>query len=156
MVDLKQLQKFLKIASSKTYAAGGKEVTNPERPGFTELVYEEGNFFYRDSYTGHFRSFGTELVRYKGTPVWNTLYGGGMVEGKENLDHQTFEFLKKAFLARDEDSFRGPKRLVDGDWEYTYSQEEDITNFSGYEEIHYKGELVFFHRVIGGIIVHKN
>ena len=152
-MDIAQLQAFIKRAASNTYASGAQSVSNPQRPGFEELTFEEGDFSYRDSYTGQYRSWGTELVRFKDKPVWNSLYGGGMVEGKENLDHETFQFLQKAFLKRPEDSFRGPEELIEGDFKYTYKQEGDISLFTGYEEIRYKGELVFFHRINGGLIV---
>jgi len=51
-------------------------------------------------------------------------------------------------------STRGGEEFSDGEWNYSYNQEGDKSEFSGYEEIHLNGELVFFHRVIGGIIRH--
>lgn len=152
-VELSDIQKFLTKASAKTYAGDAPEVENPKRPGFKELVYEEGDFFYRDSYTGHIRSRGTELIRFKGQPVWTSSYGGGMVNGKESLDYQTFAFLKKAFLARTGNSVRGPDHLDDDDWKYAYKQDGTLEEFSGYEEIYFQEELVFYHRAIGGLIV---
>ena len=83
-VDLKILNKFLERAADATYAGGGERERDPERQGFVELVYEEGDWNYRDSYVGFARSWGTELVRYQGEPVWNTLYGGGLVGVKIN------------------------------------------------------------------------
>ena len=80
-----------------------------------------------------------------------------MVEGKEDLSNQTFEFLKKA-LSQDEEGFeslRGPHEFADGDWKYSYSKEGDIADFYGYEEITYKGEKVFWHRAVGGILNHE-
>lgn len=152
-LDLVKLQEFINKASAQTYAGGGQEVTNPERAGFNELVFSEEEFSYRDSYAGYFRSWGTELVRVNNQPMWNAVYGGGMVEKKEDLASETFSFLKKAFLKRDQDSFRGPKELIDRDWRYVYQQEGDISRFSGMEEIYFKGELVFFHNIIGGLII---
>lgn len=149
-----QIFKFIDRAGKATYAGGGKEV-EPERKDFHELEYQEGDFYYRDSYAGHYRSRGMEIVRYQGKPVWASLYGGGMVEGKENLANQTFEFLKKA-MSTDEkgfESYRGPHRLKIEDWEYRYDQEGDTEECSGYEEIYYKGELIFFHRIFGGLII---
>ena len=105
-MDLNKLHEFVSKAGAATYAGGGKEEDNPQRPGFKELVYMEGDFSYRDSYTGFTRS-------------------------------------------------RGPFNLTDGDWKYKYLQEGDIEEFNGYEEIYYLGELVFFHRIIGGIIKSK-
>ena len=80
-----------------------------------------------------------------------------MVEGKENMSDQTFDFLKKA-LSQDEEGFqslRGPHEFTDGDWKYIYTQDGDITDFYGYEEISYKREKVFWHRAVGGILKHK-
>ena len=157
MFNKDELRKFVYKAGMATYAGGGKEEESPERPGFKELVYTEGDWNYRDSYTGFTRSRGMEVVRYQGNPVWSTSYGGGMIKGKEDSAKQTFSFLKKTMLAKDQNTFsaRGPLNLTDGDWEYKYVQDGDIEEFNGYEEIHYRGEQVFFHRIIGGIIKGK-
>ena len=70
---------------------------------------------------------------------------------------ETFGFLKKAFLTDEPQfqTFRGPQSLKEGDWEYSYKQEGDIEEFTGYEEIRHQGKLVFFHRMIGGVISQK-
>ena len=152
----KELFEFIDRAGKATYAGGGKNEENPQRPGFFELVYSEGKLEYRDSYTGHSRSGGQEAVRFEGKPIWWSGYGGGMVKGKENLSGETFEFLKKALSSEENgfDSLRGPHELIDGDWKYVYTQDGDITDFYGYEEIFYKGEKIFWHRAVGGILLH--
>lgn len=158
MINKKELFEFINRAAKATYAGGGKYEEHQERPGFFELVYDkEAPWYYRDSYSGHARSGGQEIVRLNNTPVWWSGYGGGMVEGKETLSHQTFEFLKKA-LSQDEkgfDSLRGPYEFKDGDWLYKYSQEGDVTDFYGYEEIYYQDKKVFWHRAVGGILKHE-
>lgn len=156
-IDRKKLTSFIDKAGKATYAGGGKYEKHPERMGFFELVYEEAPLSYRDSYTGHSRSGGQEVVRLNGVPVWWSGYGGGMVEGKEGLSNNTFSFLKKALLINEDgfDSLRGPHNFTDGDWEYTYTQEGDVADFYGYEEIKYKGERVFWHRAVGGILNHS-
>ncbi|TSC66594.1 MAG: hypothetical protein CEO21_145, partial [Microgenomates group bacterium Gr01-1014_80] len=110
---------------------GGSESESPERPGFEELEYAEGDWSYRDSYTGYYRSWGMEVVRFKGEPVWSSLYGGGMIKGKENLANETFNFLKKAMSADEENflSFRGPHELEDSEWRYKYNQDGDVFEF---------------------------
>ncbi len=152
-----ELYEFIDRAGKATWAGNGEKI-KPERQGFDELEYSEGDFYYRDSYTGYTKSRGMELVRYKGQAVWAAGYGGGMVEGKEDLEDECFTFLKKAMSTDEEgfQSFRGSHNFKDGDWEYSYKQEGDILEFSGYEEIKYKGELIFYHRMIGGIINHSN
>lgn len=150
----KQLFDFIDKAGKFTYAGEGKQVLQPERLGFTEFEYYEGNFSYRDSYVGDYKSRGMEVIRYKNIPVWASMYGGGIIVGKEHLDNKIIKFLKQA-LSKDEKRFcslRGPSKLTNDDWKYTYKQEGDIYEFYGYEEVFYKGELVFFHRIIGGII----
>ncbi len=155
---LKSLEKFIIEAAKNTYAAGADPVPNPERPDFYELVYFAKDFSYRDSYTGHYRSRGMEVVRLKDLPVWSAAYGGGIVAGKEDLTTHCFQFLQKALAAKDNDpqflSFRGPQQFQYGDWKYDYEQSGDIEEFWGYEEISYKGELIFYHRIIGGTINH--
>lgn len=154
MPSEKELFNFVNRAGKATYAGNGTYEEHPERPGFFELVYEEPPLHYRDSYTGHARSGGQEIVRLNNNPIWWSGYGGGMVGGKEQLSDETFQFLKKA-LSRDEkdfESLRGPHEFIDEDWKYTYTQEGDITDFYGYEEISHKGEKVFWHRAVGGIL----
>jgi len=151
---MKNLYEFIVKASAATYAGGAKPEKRPERSGFLELVFREGDFYYRDSYTGFCRSRGMEVVRFKGKPIWSSSYGGGMVKGKEKLAEKTFNFLKTAMLAKDISfqSFRGPKLLKEGDWKYQYQQSGNVEEFSGYEKIFYKNQLVFFHKIIGGEI----
>src|SRR5258708_30074381 len=96
-----ELYEFVNRAQKNTYAGGATDLPSPERPGFHELEYKEGEFYYRDSYIGFHRSRGMEVVRFKDKPVWSQSYGGGMVKGKEEIANHTFEFLKKA-MASDE------------------------------------------------------
>ena len=148
---------FLDKASQATYAGGGKEEEHPERSGFVEFTYTEGDLSYRDSFVGWYRSRGMEVVRYKGKPIWTSMYGGGMVYGKNDLADTTFAFLKGALSSKEKgfESFRGARLFEEGDFKHTYAQEGDALEFSGYEEIFYKGELVFFHRIMGGIVEDK-
>jgi hypothetical protein len=150
-----QLTTFLNLAGKATYASNGKEEEQSERPGFIELIYSDGDFFYRDSYVGYYHSRGMEVVRHKGKPIWTSLYGGGITEGNKEMTYECFEFLKKALRTREKDSMRGKPLVKNGDWEYTYQQVGDIFEFSGHEQIFYKGKLVFFHKTIGGIVEDK-
>lgn len=156
-LNKEQLFEFVDRAAKVTYAGGGEVEKNPEREGFNELVYEEGPMVYRDSYSGHSRSGGQEIIRLNGVPIWWSGYGGGMVSGKEEMSGDTFDFLKKALSADEEgfESLRGPHEFVDGNWKYTYEQEGNIEDFYGYEEISLNGEKVFWHRAVGGILKSK-
>lgn len=137
---LDSLKKFIFSPSNSYFSGNTKYENKPERPGFYEIASKDGAFSYRDSYTGRIRSRGMEVVRYNNKPVWTSLYGGGMVKGYERMANQTFEFLKEAFQAKKPSakSFRGPSSYKKGDWKYTYTQEGDLREFSGYEEILYE------------------
>ena len=154
--QITQLTNFLHEAMKATYAGGGKEVEHPQRPGFKELAFEEGDWKYRDSYCGFYQSWGEEVVWLKGKPFWTMLYGGGMEpehHGNRDFAIQTFTFLKKAMSAKP-GGFqpRGPKHFRDRDWEYTCEWEGGIKKFRGEEKITFKGKLVFSHWFFGGLV----
>lgn len=164
---LKKLNEFLGKAALATYAGGAGNV-DPSTPGFVsrfpgfkELDYKEGEFSYRDSYTGFFRSAGEEVIFYKENPVWTQHYYGG-VEPKflnnEKFANETFTFLKKALSFGEKSAAfqpRGPKEFTDGDWRYSCDWQGDITDFNGSEKIFYKKEIVFTHKFFGGLLKWK-
>ncbi len=118
-MNLKQLAEFLAKAKKQTYAGNGKEII-PQRPGFKELEFKQGNWHYRDSYTGFFSAPGQEIVRFKGKAVWAMAYSGGMREkyqGDAKFAAEVFDFLKKALMRVTAiRPFRGPERLNIGDF----------------------------------------
>lgn len=153
-----ELVEFLVRAKKKTYAGEGKEIS-PQKLGFKELEYEEGEWYYRDSYTGFYQAPGQEVVYFQDKPVWAMAYGGGMrkdFHGDEDLAKQTFGFLKKCLSQVEKDEpFRGPREFSDGGFSYKMKIEGDVNDFSGEEKIFYKGKEVFKQRFIGGMIIPK-
>lgn len=154
MIDNDHIFQFKARAGKATWAGAGEALKEPERKGFNEFVYTEGNLMYRDSFIGSDRSWGTEIVYLDQKPIWNMVYGGGMVDGKESLSLETYVFLKKALRTDVEgfQSFRGPQIFTEGTWEYRYTQTGTAEYFSGYEEIFFNGELVHFYHTAGGLI----
>jgi hypothetical protein len=152
-----ELFQFIDEAGENTYAGGGKYVKNPERPNHKELEYRKGNLYYHDSYAGYTRSRGSEYVMFNNEVIWENGYGGGIINGKEYLTDDCFNFLKKAMLQKEDGfkSFRGPRYFKEGDWEYEYDQEGDISSFTGKEAIYLHGEKVFWHDICGGIVKTK-
>ncbi len=154
---LKALNQFLGKATLATFVGDGPE-TEPQRKGFIELEFKDGDWEYRDSYTGFFKSWGQEVVWHKGNPFWTQLYGGGMSEElQDNRDFaiKTFEFLKKAMSEgekQEEFQPRGPDNFKDGYWEYTCKWEGNISKFKGDEKILFKGKVVFIHVFFGGVV----
>lgn len=156
-IDKNRLYDFIKKAGRVTYATSGVESVTYDKNGFKELNFTEGDYSYRDTYTGFFRSRGIEIVTYKNEPVWVASYGGGMLKEDADFALETFHFLKQAFLTDEVDfqTFRGPHHFEHDKWGYKYEQEGDIEEFTGSEEIYFDNKLVFFHRIIGGLIKQK-
>ncbi len=154
------LNQFMGHASKATYASGGGEVES-WRNGFRELEYTDGNWYYRDSYTGFLRSWGQEVIWHKNKPVWTTLYGGGMSDDymDGNFANETFAFLKKVLSAGDKVTKfqpRGPKSFQENDWIYNCEVQGDITKFNGHEFIKFKGQIVFTHDFAGGLVLDED
>lgn len=156
-MDLFELNDFLCKATLATYAGNGKRIKT-QKKGFLDLKYQEGDFYYRDSFAGYLASHGQETIWHHDKPVWMCSFAGGMRGSKtDEVDfaNKTFEFLKKAMRSgkksRDFQP-RGPKNLKDGEWEYINDCTGDISNFKGHEEIHYKSEKIFEHDYFGGVL----
>lgn len=158
------LETFSRKGLEKCYLSGKFEADpNPERKGFFEMTYEEGDWSYRDSFVGFYVSTGQEIVRYKGQPVWHCSYGGGVLLEDKIGDEDFFlkelePFLRESLSQKDPHgpyTHRGPKSYARGDWRYENNPEGDINQFSGMEYIHYKGLQVFYHKYFGGKIIGK-
>ncbi|MCK4883771.1 MAG: hypothetical protein KAS30_02775 [Candidatus Diapherotrites archaeon] len=157
-INLEKLTEFLVRAKINTYAGDAKEIS-PQRPGFKEFEFIEGDFEYRDSYVGLYFAPGQEIVRFKGKPIWAMAYSGGVEKnliGNYDFCEEIFSFLKQALKkVQKERPFRGPNNLKEGDFEYVDKTEGDISLFNGVERIFFKGKEVFKQHYIGGLIIHK-
>lgn len=77
-----------------------------------------------------------------------------MIKGNEQYASETFAFLKDALSQPSNvPSMRGPKHYTKDDFVYIYRQNGDIDEFAGHEEITLGGKVVFFHEVMGGLII---
>jgi hypothetical protein len=125
--DVQELARFLVRAKVQTYAGNQREMDQPQRPGFKELVFKEGRWEYRDSYLGFYSAPGTETVMFDGRPVWAMSYSGTMDKryyGDEEFASRTFAFLRRALSeVTVERPFRGPNFYFmdeDGQRRWTY------------------------------------
>lgn len=155
--NIQDLFTFIDLAQKSTYPAKMPPLEKSERKDFIEWEFTQGDWSYKDSYTGFIKSVGQEIVRYRNEIIWANSYCGGMTEGNADLAGVTFEFLKEC-ITRDDSMFqsvRGPKQHSKDNWQYLYDQQGTIENYIGYEQIFHDGELVFFHRTIGGTVISK-
>lgn len=160
MINLEELKQFKQNSSGHTYAGDGKEIT-PQRPGFIEMEYQEGDWYLRDSYTGHFQAPGMTVIYFKNKPVWTCAYSGKVVERFYSQTKSIFIFLKKALRRKDlkkpgEIPVRGPNDYRENNWQYTFNYEGDMKCFYGREKIFLGKEMVFFQDIIGGLVIDKS
>jgi len=157
-IDQEQLRNFLFEANANGYAANENRIL-PQRPGFKELEYQKGEWYFRDSYAGWYMAPGQEVIYFKNTPVWTMAYTGGMKEEwhkDEYFTSETFKFLKEALLAMDKDKpYRGPMSFRRDEWWYISKIKGEIDDFIGNEKIYNNNRLVFEQNFIGGLIIGK-
>lgn len=157
-INFDELKEFLVKAKVNTYAGDGKEIVS-QRPDFKELEFSEGDWYYRDSYTGFYQAPGQEIVRFKGEVVWAMAYSGGMKRkffNKPDFTKQIFNFLKKCLeQVNKEIPYRGPLNFKEGDYDYINKVKGNIKEFTGCEKILYQGKVVFKQSYIGGLVIPK-
>ncbi len=140
---LMELQEFLVKAKIGTYAAVG-DVREERLPdGKKELRSEEGEWLYKDTYYGSEPFIGEEIVWKAGQMVWGMNYYGKCISNSVT-PKEIYGFLKKAMRNIGADRpFRGPSKFEEEDWLYTDISTGSIQDFSGHEEIYFKGEKVY-------------
>ncbi|MFA7253470.1 MAG: DUF5680 domain-containing protein [Patescibacteria group bacterium] len=157
-MDIPALKSFLVEANANGYAANEARIL-PERPGFQELDFLKGDWYFRDSYAGHYMAPGQEVAYFKNQPVWAMSYSGGMKEQYFSDDYfvgETFKFLKEALLEMDPDKpYRGPTNYRREEWWYMSKVKGEINDFIGNEKIYNNNILVFEQNFIGGLIIDK-
>jgi hypothetical protein len=155
-LDSNKLKDFLYKANANGYASNEARIL-PERPGFKELEYREGEWYFRDSYAGHFCAPGQEIVYHKDQPIWAMSYNGGMKKEYHSDDYftdETLKFLKEALLAMDKDKpYRGPSNYRRDEWWYISKVKGEIDDLIGNEKIYNNNKLVFEQNFIGGMII---
>ena len=144
------LREFLVEAKVNTYAAQGEGGEGKLDDGSKELVFEKGDFKYRDRYFGSKFFIGEEVVWGNGKYIWGMNYYGGAID--EKIDPKAiYGFLKEALQkAPLSDPYRGPENLVIGDYKYTNAVDGNLENFSGTEKILYQGKEIYSLRYHGG------
>ena len=147
------LNDFLVKAKTNTYASNGEGGERALEDGAKELIYEQGEYKYRDQYFGSNSFIGEEIVWQNGKAIWGMNYYGKIVSDKIDND-RLYPFLKKALmLVKTDRPFRGPDDFHDGEWEYHDENNGEVDKFDGTETIYFKKEKVFELRYHGGAIV---
>ncbi len=170
-INLDELSEFLVEAKKNTYASGSGEVTLPD--GSKQLKFNNGKFYYTDTYSGYYSFAGNESVQVKDETgsyhesdfpiIWQMNYFGEIDSkfiGDEDIAKATYDFLKRTLSNVSLDRpFRGPYNLLSEDKNWRYSSFSDsgmqfITAFEGGESIASKENgKIYSGNYHGGIII---
>jgi len=155
-MDEKELLEFIIYAKKRGYANinGATEVIRYEKSGAVKIIVRLGDWEYTDKYVGTNSFLGSEVVSFKGKPVWGMSYHGRIIVKKETEGITTF--LKLALLEiNGSKPYRGPEFFKNEKYNFTYINipHGTPTFFSGEEMISEKdvGEAYEL-RYIGGAI----
>jgi transcriptional regulator with XRE-family HTH domain len=129
---------FLLQAKHSTYAAKSGFVESSRTLSY-DAAYQEGDYYYLDTYLGGKCFSGEEAVWIKGVPVWSMNYTGRVTgEGFSG------DFLKEALLhVPREYPYRGPLCFQQGSHVYHAVIQGDFDWYSGVEEIFFEGRKVY-------------
>ena len=143
----KRIIDFLIKAKKATYAGKGAE-TVPSRVGSHDLIFQEDDLMYYDTYLGGDKFAGEEALWIAGVPFWSMNYAG-RVTG-ENFSGN---FLKEALLhVPYEDPYRGPSEYSAGDHAYRCEVTGIFEWFQGREVISFRGMEIYECYFHGGLI----
>ncbi len=146
-----ELRAFVVEAKRRTYAAGVEGGEGP-RPGTKDIPYAVDGWSYLDSYYGGVDFLGQEAVWFQGRAVWGMNYYGRTDVALSGSDLP--RFLKAALQAMPAQApYRGPERFTEGDYEYRCRWTGSLGDFSGTEEILYRGVRAYKLEFHGGSIV---
>jgi hypothetical protein len=152
-IDLSELARFLREANVNTYANKSAAKVAASRLESEDYEFERGDLIFHDTYFGVRDFIGSEIIYKHGKPVWGMNYYGVIVS--EQTDEKTlYGFLRDALMQECGDliAVRGPKLFRANEWSYTNAPEGELAQFTGSEEIHKAGQLVYRAHYHGGLV----
>ncbi|HRX15880.1 MAG TPA: DUF5680 domain-containing protein [Spirochaetota bacterium] len=153
----KQFVEFLFKAKRNTYAVGENGVKEPQSDGSTIMRYQNKQLVYVDRFYGGEPYIGEEILFYDNMAVWGMNYTGRLIEANWNLRGDVYAFLQMA-LKENGAAFpaRGPEIYRDADYTYRTNIKGTVEFFSGYEEVLFRGEVIYKGYYHGGSVNTNN
>jgi len=151
-MDLDELKDFIIRAKAATYVGDGKPGES-SRKGSIDLVFNQGDFSYLDSYFGGSDFIGEEIVYYQNEPVWGMNYYGSILKPQKITAAQAGAMIKASLsLMYAEGRFLGGWQHFERKIVYHDSSNGDLSHFTGYEWIEKDNEKVYELFYHGGLI----
>jgi hypothetical protein len=151
MFNLQQLKEFL-LASNKAGYAGGEEKKWVKEPdGSTTIPFQSGAWRSNDNFFGGEPYGGRVVVFFENKPIWIMVYYGWVVEGEDT--NEVYAILRKALMQMpDNYPYRGPEKLVEGEFVYQNSWSGELDKYTGEEFIAKNGKEIYRATYMGGLV----
>jgi hypothetical protein len=147
-----ELERFIIAAKAACYVGDGAAAT-ASRLGSHDLVFERGDWSYRDSYFGGTEFIGQEVVWWRDEAVWAMNYCGRVLRDDLIDGSRAGNVIKQALSGMyAEGRFLGGWTFVYGDYLYTDENEGDVSAFHGQEVIKHDDVVCYELRYHGGRI----
>lgn len=153
--DSVEFTEFLVEAKRKALPSNNASALRTAMPNSILLEYAEGDFSYKNLYSGFERFSGQETVFHKGVPIWGMGYSGGLVPHfMWDLQPQWVYAVLRTALAQasEEMPYRGPTNYEYFGFEYTNHPIGNLGEFIGEESIKYRDAMVYHLWYVGGFI----
>lgn len=151
-IDTNELASFLSEANANTYANKSAAKAAASRLASEDYHFERGDLVFHDTYFGVRDFIGGEIIYKARKPIWGMNYYGVIVS--DQTDEKTlYGFLRHALMEyADLIPVRGPRLFRANEWSYTNAPDGEIGQFTGSEEIHNAGQLVYRAFYHGGLL----
>lgn len=150
-MNLQALKQFLIDCNAAGYAGGDDKKWLPEPDGSTTIPYVQGPWRSSDNFFGGEPYGGRVIVFYHDKPYWMMVYYGWVAEDVQT--NPVYAVLRNALMAMPDDyPYRGPNTYTDGEYTYTNAWDGEVDRFTGTEEIHHSGRLIYQAEYAGGLV----
>ena len=146
---MKDLIDFLVVARRETYAIPDG---TPVGDGTMQMLWDAGDWSYRDRYAGQNPYGGHEIVWHDGRVVWMKNYMAEVLTDRLPMA-EIYDFQREVLGRPDpEHLMRGPASYERGPFAYANTVTGDLARFSGEETIRHEGEPVYRMIFHGGLV----
>jgi hypothetical protein len=151
-MDMDELNLVVVAAKQASYVGGGVKAAS-SRPGSHDLVWEEGDWRYRDSYFGGTNFIGQETVWRGAQPVWAMNYYGFILRPDLIDGQRAGETIKAALSAMyAQGRFLGGFAWSGPHGDYVDQSSGDVGHFFGREVILVDAVEAYGLHYCGGLI----
>ena len=140
-----KLYSFLIEAKKQTYANENIKKEASSRKGSNDYEYSKDNMTYHDTFFGGLNFIGEEVVYKDDIPVWGMNYYGTTLDEKFSEEAMD-KALRPALMQVGNDDIipvRGPKRFINGEYEYKFEVIGNLNNFNGKETVFKNNNKIF-------------